>query len=219
MAYCCVPVKRLKNAKSRLASILDEEQRARLSLTMLEDVLDSLILTNIKKIFVVCSDKKVKEIALSYSAEVVGEPEKVMNSRVNAAFAKVQEVCNKDNVGSILYIPADVPLIVPNDVNFILSMAKERRCVVIAPSREADGTNALLLKPCNVIKTWFDMNSFENHVKEAKKGKIALHFFLSKSISLDIDTIEDLRLFMSKESDTKTYRLLVKILGKDFSKG
>ena len=64
MDICAVvPVKGFKQAKSRLSSLLDEDQRVELSRFLLQDTLNTLSLcSDLAKTIVVSSDPLVKEI-------------------------------------------------------------------------------------------------------------------------------------------------------------
>jgi 2-phospho-L-lactate guanylyltransferase len=63
--FAIVPVKRFENAKTRLSSILDIDDRIRLSLLMLEDTLHILSVVHLlTKVITVSADKRVEEIAI-----------------------------------------------------------------------------------------------------------------------------------------------------------
>ena len=79
----------------------------------------------------------------------------------------------------------------------MLDLAIESRCVVIAPDRRGEGTNALFLRPPDAIEFAFGSDSFQVHSTQAKERALALHIFESETIGLDLDVPEDLAVYQS----------------------
>jgi 2-phospho-L-lactate guanylyltransferase len=73
------------------------------------------------------------------------------------------------------------------------------RCLVVCPSIRYDGSNALLRKPSRLLKTYYDEDSFNAHIRAATKSGIPIKVFLSKRIMLDLDTTEDIKILMDQE--------------------
>ena len=74
--WAMVPVKDFGGAKQRLAGILGPLERRRLAIVMLEDVLSALRRTPaLAGIIVVTRDSTAKDIAETYGARVLSEPE------------------------------------------------------------------------------------------------------------------------------------------------
>ena len=82
-------------------------------------------------------------------------------------------------------------------INFIV------RRIHICPSKRFDGTNILLRKPPGVIKTFYDDNSYANHLKEAKKLNIPIESLDYANLRFDIDTKEDLIEFLYSNSENR----------------
>jgi 2-phospho-L-lactate guanylyltransferase len=72
------------------------------------------------------------------------------------------------------------------------------RCLVVCPSIRYDGSNALLRKPSRLLKTSYDEDSFNAHIRTATKFGIPIKVFLSKRIMLDLDTAEDIKILMNQ---------------------
>src|SRR4028119_136357 len=64
-------------------------------------------------------------------------------------------------------LPADRPLIEPEDVLAVLAGAASAP-VVVAPDRARSGTNALLLRPPDALPFLFGPESFEAHLGAAR---------------------------------------------------
>ena len=206
--FVIIPVKRLDNAKSRLSSLLTDDERKQFCLKMLEDVLRTVKSTKrAHETVVVSKDPMVSEIAKNFDAAYLKERKTGLNKTVSEAI----DWCVKRGATSVLFLPADIPLVAPTDLNRIFTL-REKASMVISPSRNGKGTNALLLTPPNVSPTFYGPRSFQRHIKEAKKLKISFHRYRSPRIALDIDTVEDLTYFISlKAKKTSAYKVLEKI--------
>ncbi|MCP8315502.1 MAG: 2-phospho-L-lactate guanylyltransferase, partial [archaeon] len=85
------------------------------------------------------------------------------------------------------------------------------RSMVISPSMDEKGTNALLMNPPTVIKPRFGVNSFKNHINEAIANRIQYIIYRSPRVTLDIDTPEDLIIFSKLGEGTETHDYMMKI--------
>ncbi|TDA30854.1 MAG: 2-phospho-L-lactate guanylyltransferase, partial [Hadesarchaea archaeon] len=91
----------------------------------------------------------------------------------------------------VLILPADLPFLRVKDVEGIRGMASSQREVVIAPSKTR-GTNALFLRPPNVIPLRFGGESFPLHVRESLRVGITPKIYRSETVATDVDGVEDL---------------------------
>jgi 2-phospho-L-lactate/phosphoenolpyruvate guanylyltransferase len=196
--FAIVPVKRFENAKTRLSSVLDIDERILLSLLMLEDTLHTLSMaSSLTKVVIVSSDKRAEEIAIKHGAYFVNE---VTENGVNSAVALADRFCIKEAADATLIIPHDLPLLDESDISKAQELAqKEPQCIVICPSHRYDGTNMLLRKPPSVIATFYDSNSYNMHVKAATSLGIPIKYLFSKSLMYDIDTPEDVFRLIKEE--------------------
>jgi 2-phospho-L-lactate guanylyltransferase len=204
--FAIVPIKRFENAKTRLSSILDKDDRIRLSLLMLEDTLKILSAVHLlTQVITVSADKRVEEIAVKYGANFLLEEKE---RGVNSAVALADSYCMKEAADATMVIPYDLPLLDSTDISKACELAEnESRCIVICPSLRYDGTNMLLRKPPSIITTFYDADSYNMHVKAAIRLGIPVKRLFSKSLMHDIDTPED-ALEIIKEEKTLTARSL-----------
>lgn len=204
--FAIVPIKRFENAKTRLSSILDTDDRIRLSLLMLEDTLQILSVAHLlTQVITVSADKRVEEIAVKYGANFLLEEKE---SGVNSAVALADSYCMKEAADATMVIPHDLPLLDSTDISKACELAEnESRCIVICPSLRYDGTNMLLRKPPSIIDTFYDADSYNMHVKAAIRLGIPVKRLFSKALMHDIDTPED-ALEIIKEEETVTARSL-----------
>ncbi|MGH9990947.1 MAG: 2-phospho-L-lactate guanylyltransferase [Nitrososphaera sp.] len=198
--FAIVPVKRFENAKTRLSSMLDTEDRIRLSSLMLEDTLQILsVAPPLTQVIIVSADKRAEEIATKHGAKFL--PEEKENG-VNSAVALADGYCmEKEAADATMVIPHDLPLLDTIVISKACELAeKESTCIVICPSVRYDGTNMLLRKPPSVIGTFYETDSYNMHVRTAIKLGIPVKPLLSKSLMYDIDTPEDALQLIKEEN-------------------
>lgn len=209
MSIAIVPVKDLSRAKERLSPVLSQSDRTKLAYVMLEDVLTALKRSKLlTKLFMVTLDVLAAELARSLDIEVIREAKQESES---SSIDYSSRVCKDLGAGSVLVIPGDVPLLTPDDVDFILEREKPYPSAILVPARDGLGTNAILRRPPDAFPSRFGYDSFNKHIAEAKKRGIEFNIYHLPRIALDIDEPKDLTLFLAQKSDTKTYIELGKI--------
>lgn len=190
--WAIVPVKPLRRAKSRLAPMLSQDQRADLSQRMLAHTLEVLgSVSAVEHTLVVSRDPKALALAREQGARTVmerGAPE------LNRALVRATAVARGYGVSGVLILPADLPLIEREDVEKLLELATDPPVVVVAPDRHEEGTNALLSRPPGLIEYDFGPDSFVRHKKRAEKAGARLEICHLPSLGLDVDIPEDLEL-------------------------
>ena len=84
------------------------------------------------------------------------------------------------------------PLVIPEDIDIVCQAALTgRNCMVLCPSYKFDGTNIMLRKPCDIIKTSYDSRSYLTHVHEGVRNNIKTRVLFIRRAMIDIDTIQD----------------------------
>lgn len=187
--WAIVPVKPFRAAKSRLKPTLKANERARLARSMFGHTLDVLRAADrCAGIIVISRDPMVHALARARGAMPLAETE----SRLNSAIAQACAYASAQRASGVLIVPGDLPLLTPGDVAAIADLAAERECIVIAPDRRDEGTNALLLRPPLAIQPVFGLSSFEAHRAQAAARGLPAHVYRSSTVALDIDLPEDL---------------------------
>lgn len=201
-----IPVNTLGEAKTRLSRLLSKEERMVFTIVMFEDVLEAVTSSIVEKILVIGKDDEVRYSAQKFGVRFLFEEGKGLNEAVEQA---VRE-CGRKEASSVLILPSDIPLINQEDVNGIIRMEDKNRCIVISPSNDG-GTNALLQKPPRLIRSQFGHNSFLKHLQAAHSINVPVRIYRSQRITLDIDSIEDLKKFMKLPNQTKSHSFLERI--------
>lgn len=196
--WAIVPVKPLRRGKSRLSGMLTEDERTALNQELLERTLK--ILSTVKEldqVLVVSRDPHALTIARNHGAKTVqedGQP------HLNTALARATVMAQVHTIRGILVLPADLPLLTPDDVRALIDRAAKPPVVVIAPDRHGKGTNALLMVPAGQIEYDFGVGSFQRHCERVKKSGARLEIVELPSLGLDLDLPEDLQLIRKLEA-------------------
>ncbi len=208
MIYAIVPVKHLSAAKRRLARVLTLRNRKLLTLAMLEDVLNAIRGSHIKKAIVVGSDSKVRELAENACFFYKEE-----NGRgLNQAIAGAIDRCIEAGADAVLILPADIPLLSSGDINRIIAIAGNMELTaVLSPSNDG-GTNALYMRPPDLIPVNYGPGSFKRHIHRSRTQGARLKVYFSPSVALDIDDKEDLQRLIRTLSTTKSSQFVCRIL-------
>lgn len=204
--HALLPVKDLENAKQRLAPRLDAHERRMLFAAMLEDVLEALAgAESIAGILVVTRHAGARTLAERYGAGTLGEARNLGQTSAVTLGARALEA---RGAAGVIAVPADVPLVRPEDLDALLAAHRPAPSITIAPARDELGSNALVCSPPGVLPFRFGDNSFHPHVARARALGIEPCVVPRPRLALDIDTPADLRLFASQPSCTRTYRFL-----------
>ncbi len=184
-----VPVKPLAESKSRLAGVLDENERAALTRKLLERTLLKLTRARgIARIVVISRDENVLKIARKFGAWSVLET----NANLNDALEQARRVCIANGARALLILPADLPKLRVRDIEKMIALGEPAPRIVIAPAQRDGGTNALLLNPAHDFVFQFGENSFDAHAAQAVGSRYQAARYESDTVAFDLDVPEDL---------------------------
>lgn len=208
--WAIVPLKTLETAKRRLAGMLSAAERRDLMLAMARDVLAVLCqVRSLAGILIVSRAPEADALAQTFATERFAEsPTADLPEALTQASAHLTRHLGARGV---MVIPADVPLIRPDEVDGLLAghQAMESRsgAVTVVPDGDNLGTNCLVLSPPDVIGFVFDGKSFRPHVDAAFARGLTPRIVPSRGFALDIDTADDLRhlLAVGRSSQTGTF--------------
>lgn len=188
MRVCAVvPVKDLRETKSRLSPILDPGCRAGLTLYMMGRVVSTLKEAGIEEVCVVSPDRLVLEEAAKKGAA----PLRQESRGLNPALEEGRRWARERGADALLVVPADLPLLDPEDIRAVLE-AGEDSDVVVSPDGARVGTNALLLRPPDAIPFSFGLGSFGAHLRAAKEVGLPAIVCEREHLAFDLDTGQDL---------------------------
>src|SRR6267143_5791145 len=191
MRALLLPVKDLTNAKKRLIGVLTPGERFGLAQAMLADTMRAVRgVCRADKIFVVTNYHPAMRGARENGWETLPEGLQISESdSVDAA----SRICEAWGVRAVLRVPLDLPLIQPDDIDDLLALEFESPALVIVPSRDGTGTNAILRTPPTLFPSHFGDGSFAKHLAEAGKAGARVMVRRNARLEMDVDDESDLR--------------------------
>lgn len=192
MRGALIPMKSPAESKSRLADVLDARERAELALAMLVDVITAC---NDSEMFdivaVVSGDSDVFWVAREHGAKPIAEPATLSGLNDDLTFG-IRYLARRVGCDEVVIFPADIPLVQPVDVCSVvnaLASRDERRVAIVRATD--DGTNALGLRPPEVIPMRFGRDSASAHAAEAATAGVACVELDLERLRFDVDEAAD----------------------------
>lgn len=211
--WAIVPVKPLRRGKSRLSKILSDQERYTLNYQLFKKTIEVLQqVPEITDILVVSRDSDVLTVAREKNVRTVtenGTPE------LNNALRRASLFSKMFSTEGVLIVPADLPLLTPQDVGDFLEQRVEPPMIVISPDRRREGTNMLLIDPADLITFSFGGDSFDRHSHLAKSKGAEVVVYENERVALDLDVPEDYDLLSSQKELNVFVDLFVPLVEKD----
>lgn len=202
-----VPVKRLASAKSRLSGVMTPQGRSGLVLAMLRDVLDALTTSRlISGIAVVSSDPEIAAVGRACGARWL-EPDADTSYTYAARWAA--QLLEADGWEGLLAVPADVPLVTPEEIDHLVRNHQPSPSFTIVPARDRGGSNAIVCSPPAAVPASFGGNSFMAHLAAAYAAGIRPRVVAIQGLELDIDIPADLPHLLAAPIGSCTRTLLM----------
>lgn len=178
-----IPVKPLGEGKSRLAPVLDQSGRRALCERFLRNTLG--LATSLAPVLVVTRDPVVIGIATQAGARIVDEPPVAdLNVALDAGRRAVRPSTD------LLVLPIDLPRL---SAAALRTFCAARDAIAIAPDRNRDGTNLLLLPGRTVadFRFAYGIGSLAAHQAEAARLDVPLRLVDLAEAAFDVDSPED----------------------------
>jgi 2-phospho-L-lactate guanylyltransferase len=207
--HVVLPMRTASGGKARLGGALDAEEREELVLGMLRQTLSVLgAWTGCDRIHLVSPDPVLIAVGKATAGRAEGAPlsmHRQLGEGLNEAIQLGMEAARSDGAATLIVIPGDLPYLTTEALDDLLLAADAAHAaaqggplVTIAPSDARSGTNALLLKPVDVIQPCFGPNSFEAHLRAAAAVDAAVQVFTDSAFGFDLDTPDDLEMLDPK---------------------
>jgi 2-phospho-L-lactate/phosphoenolpyruvate guanylyltransferase len=202
--FALLPVKSPKNAKQRLNGFLPAAHRETLARLMYEHTIAALFRARgIDRVVVVTSDNDIAEHARGAGALVFVETQQSSHSlSADRACLRALEL----GATTVLLVPIDVPLVTAQDFSRLAAAA--RPGVVVVPSSDGTGTNALVRTPPDVIESCFGPDSFRAHLEQASRKGVTAEVLRLPGLMLDIDTPGDVAELMELAPENRVASFL-----------
>jgi 2-phospho-L-lactate guanylyltransferase len=193
-----LPVKEFYLSKHRLAGLLSAQERAALARAMFDDVWEVLREAVGRKqgldhLLVVSAEPYVLDRCRQDGVTFL---EEMRPSTHSDSVRRATEWAMSLGVTSLLSVPIDTPAMTASEILTLAALAR-RHSVVVVPSADGTGTNALLRTPPNAIEPHFGPGSCRLHIEEAENKGWDWVVVRPPGFLTDIDTAEDAEAFLS----------------------
>ncbi|HSY11556.1 MAG TPA: 2-phospho-L-lactate guanylyltransferase [Verrucomicrobiae bacterium] len=204
-AILLIPFKSLTTAKQRLADALNATQRSQLAEAMLRDVMSATAgLKGRVDVALVTGDTRAQAIAREFGFIII---EDTRNESETAAIEMATAWCEERGYDTTIVVPADIPLIAPDELHRVLDAAPGEGAVFV-PAYDRRGSNCILRRPASIIPLRFGNDSFLPHCEAMKKTGKELIILEMPGIGLDIDNPHELDLLVQRQGTTRAQVLL-----------
>ena len=197
MSVCLVlPLKSLREGKTRLSPALDADQRAALIDRLLIHVLDqAAVFPGLQHTMLVsaCGDARAR--AEQRGARVLHEPLPGLNHALGHALLAVRA----RSYDKLLIVPCDLPLLDANDLR-CLAGATTAKTIAIASDHSGRGTNGMSLPATLDFPFSFGADSFARHRETIAVLRLQMVRIARPRLAFDVDTPADLRHLHTLES-------------------
>jgi 2-phospho-L-lactate guanylyltransferase len=205
--WAIIPVKPLRDSKSRLAHILSSDQRAELTSQLLGRTLDTLNeVMAITQTLVVSRDPAALKVARRHGASTFGETGK---QDLNLALTRASHIAVAQKANCVLILPSDLPLLTKEDVKMMVDAVGPainngqtgdftgHRAMAICTDHMQNGTNALMVYPPIGFNYQYGPGSFDLHLAEAERLGMDRRIVHAPGIKFDLDSEEDWRTYQA----------------------
>ncbi len=192
MRALLLPVKLRDNAKQRLAPLLVQEDRRSLMSAMIADGFAAARAARAPaRVYVVTADPGIAAMAEDFGFRVLHEETQTSES---ASVDAASRHCESEGVTALLRLPLDLPVMTGGDIDAIFAAEAD---VVIVPSRDGTGTNAILRRPPTLFPSHFGPDSLPKHQGEAARAGASCVLLTLPRIGMDVDDAADLRALLA----------------------
>ncbi len=185
--FVIIPAKPFAQSKTRLSPALSLAGRIELSQGLLQRTI--CLARQVGEVVVISRDGAVRQLAKRAGAWALVESGDNLNQALHQAATWVMMHGGQ----SILVLPADLPRLQPSDLKEMVDASQSRPVALIAPCHRLDGTNALLLRPPDLIPFTFGPGSFASHQQAARAMGLEPVIYRSPTVAFDLDLPEDLQ--------------------------
>lgn len=190
-----VPAKDPAAAKSRLAPILSAEARRELATVLFRETLRFFRGAFAELPLVVVTDGAAfADEAARAGATVLRDGGSGLTAAVELATAWSVD----HRYRAQLVIPSDIGALERDEVARLIQHPRQAPSVILCPSADEGGTNALLTAPPDAVPVWYGVGSFERFRREAAARGIRADVVRLPSLALDLDTPEDVKRFLNQ---------------------
>jgi 2-phospho-L-lactate guanylyltransferase len=182
-----IPLNDLSRAKGRLAEMLSPEHRVALASATFAVVVSAAVEAGLEVVVLAANPP---DAAGRPGVRVLPERAGLagLNPQLEAALAEF-------NGQDLMVLHADLPLATAAELTRMRDAAPPARSATLVESRDG-GTNVMLMRPAGAYPLHYGPRSFALHVAAARAAGMEVHAVESETLSLDLDTPEDVDAFL-----------------------
>lgn len=186
--WLVVPVKSVREGKTRLANVLAPTQRRALMEQLLAHILaQAAQYPGLDKTVIVSRCGETRSRAIELGAHAIAES----SFGLNAAIKQGQLTVRQWGASKMLVVPCDLPMLDSDDLRTLSRLSKPG-LIVIAPDRRGIGTNGLCLDPRLEFTFQFGEDSYHGHIASTVRLGLEHDTASCPGLAFDVDTPEDL---------------------------
>jgi len=182
-----VPHRGLEAAKTRLAAVLDDDERIELARKLLARVL-SVVQEACPDVVVITPAASLEPIVAAAGARLIVQ----RGMGLNRGLEQARDEALADGIETLCVLHGDLPNLTVDDVRALIAAVPELRGVAIAPDRGGTGTNGLAMQPPGAIGFAFGVGSFQAHRSAAETAGLPITIVERPGLAFDLDTPADL---------------------------
>ncbi len=187
--WLVVPVKSLRDGKSRLASALNPaERRALIEHLLARTLQQAAQFPGLDRTLLVSACEDARARAKSLGANVLEEHAPF---GLNSALRQAQSALREHGATRMLMVSCDLPLLEAEDLR-ALARASSADAVALAPDRGRQGTNGVCLPISIAFDFSFGTNSFARHLDCARERNLRSTAVDRPGLAFDVDLPEHL---------------------------
>lgn len=195
LPYTLIPVSHLDRAKTRLAALLEPNERAELAFATLSTVWQAALKAT-AGVGILTSDQRIATL-LGPQAVILPESpsEQTLSGQLSAAIYQLsaEGVLRED--AAVLILHADLPLATPAAADALVRASPAAPSVTIVRSGDG-GTNAMLMAPPMRFALAYGPNSAALHEAAARAAGMLVTWHDSPELALDLDTPADIEMLL-----------------------
>jgi 2-phospho-L-lactate guanylyltransferase len=186
---CILPVRSLRDGKSRLSPLLGAGERARLNERLFDHTLDCLAAyPGAAATLVVSGSADVLDRARRRGMIAVADPP---GGGLNEAVAAATAAARGHGAHGVCVVPVDLPLLTAPALRALLAQAGPAPTCLLVPDRRGAGTNLIYQSSIPLTSYAFGEGSFERHRAAAETAGLKVLVRREPSFTLDLDLPAD----------------------------
>jgi 2-phospho-L-lactate guanylyltransferase len=195
MSLCLVlPLKSLREGKTRLSAVLDEAARAALIERLLAHVLAQATgFPGLQHTFVVSPSAEARAWAHRHGTRALHDRGEGLNAALTGALCAVREM----GYERMMVVPCDLSQLAADDLR---CLAAAGEALALSADHSGQGTNGLCLPVTVDFPFAFGPGSLQLHLHAAQRLRLHIVRVDRPGLALDIDTPADLRHLHTREA-------------------